>query len=128
MKEGESETEGDISAAEPSTSTIQEPSEDPTLEEGDVEADEEYDEMSAIHIHATEWVESLSRDDLLSLAILLCYLLTGILAMQITEAAKIIGKVIGRSDRRVRKWSTIFNRNNGSFPDTLQGKYQRGVL
>ena len=54
MKEGESETEGDISAAEPSTSTIQEPSEDLTLEERDVEADEEYDEMSAIHIHATE--------------------------------------------------------------------------
>ena len=63
-KEGESETEGDTSAAEPSISTIQEPSEDPTLEEGKVEANEEYDEMSAIHIHATEWVESLSRDDL----------------------------------------------------------------
>ena len=80
--------------------------------------------MSAIHIHATEWVESLSRDDLLSLAILLWYLLTSILAMQITEAAKIIGRVIGRSDRTVREWRTIFNRNKGSFPDTLQGKNQ----
>ena len=104
--------------------TIQEPSQDPTLEEGDVEANEEYNEKSAIHIHATEWVESLSRDDLLSLAILLWYLLTGILAMQITEAVKIIGRVIGRSDRIIRESRTNFNQNNGSFADTLQGKYQ----
>ena len=98
-REGESETEGDISAAEPSTSTIQEPSENPTLEEDDVKADEEYDEMSAIHIHATEWVESLSRDDLLSLAILLWYLLTGILAMQITEEDN------WKSNRKIRSYS-----------------------
>ena len=61
--------------------------------------------------------------------ILLWYLLTSILAMQITEAVKIIGIVIGRSHCTVRERRTIFNRNKGSFPDTLQGKYQQeGVL
>ena len=50
--------------------------------------------------------------------------LTGIFAMEINEAAKTIGIVIGRSDLTVREWITIFNQNNGSFPDTLQGNYQ----
>ena len=83
------------SLQQPSTSTIQEPSEDPTLEEGDVEADEEYDEMSAIHIHATEWVESLKA--------VMTFLLLFLQCKSLSEAVKISGRVIGRSDRTVRE-------------------------
>ena len=113
----------------PSTSesipTFSESKEDPTFDpEG-----EEFDEESSILTYAQEWVESLSRDDLLSLSILLWYLLVGILQFQLTEAAKLIGRVLGKSDRTIREWKAVFRDNDGSFPDTLQGKYQReGVL
>ena len=72
---------------------------------------------------ASEWVETLRRDDLLSLSILLWHLLTGILSFKITETAELISGVIGKNDCTVREWRVIFNNNQGSFPDTLQGKY-----
>ena len=79
--------------------------------------------------YASEWVESLSRDDLLSLSILLWHIFTSILSFNITDAAGLIGRAIGKSDHTVREWKTTFNANRGSFPDTLQGKYQcDGVL
>ena len=84
-----------------------------------------YDEQSAIEKYASEWVESLSRDDLLSLSILLWYLLVGILSFKLTDAAGKIGKVLGRSDRTIREWRVSFNANKGTFPNTIQGKYQR---
>ncbi len=90
---------------------------------------EEYDEVSSVHVYAQEWVESLSRDDLLSLSILLWYLLVNILEFQLTEAAKLIARVLGKSDRTIREWKAVFRDNDGCFPDSLQGKYQReGVL
>ena len=97
--------------------------------EMDPETPEDYNELSAMASYASEWVESLSRDDLLSLSILLWHIFTGILSLNITDAAGFIGRAIGKSDRTVREWRTTFNTNHGSFPDTLQGKYQRdGVL
>ena len=74
----------------------------------------------------SEWVESLSSDDLLSLSILLRYLLV---AFKLTYAAEMIGKVLGRSDRTIREWRVSFNANKGTFPDTMQGKFKKdGVL
>ena len=47
----------------------------------------------------------------------------------LTDATKLITKGIGRCDRTVRQWRKTFITNKGSFPDSLQGKYQReGVL
>ena len=90
--------------------------------------EEDFDEEVNIHTYSQEWVESLDRDDL-SLSILLWYLLVGVLHFQLTEAAKVIGSVLGKSDRTVREWRSTFIGNKGEFPDTLQGKYQReGVL
>ncbi len=77
---------------------------DPTF---DPEA-EEYDEEGSIATYAQEWVESLSRDDVLSLSILLWYLLVGILQFQLIEAAKLISRVLGRSDRTIREWKAVF--------------------
>ena len=76
-----------------------------------------------------EWVSVLSRDDLMSLSIVLNHLLVTELGFQLTEAAKTLSKVIEKSDRTVREWRGMFVANGGTFPDTLQGKYQRsGVL
>ena len=108
----------------------------PTFSDYDSEEDstfdpeeEDFDEEVSIHTYSQEWVESLDRDDLLSLSILLWYLLVNVLQFQLTEAAKLIGNVIGKSDRTVREWRATFIANEGEFPDTMQGKYQReGVL
>lgn len=95
----------------------------------DPEAPEDYDELSAIASYASEWVESLSRDDLLSLAILSWHIFSSILPFNITDAAGLIGRALGKSDRSVREWQTTFNANHGSFSNTLQGKYKcDGVL
>ena len=102
---------------------------DPEIHTGAPEDEGIYDEHSTMVNYASEWVESLSRDDLLSLSILLWYLLVGILSFKLTYAAEVIGKVLGRSDRTIREWRVSFNANKGTFPDTMQGKYQRdGVL
>ena len=91
--------------------------------------DVEYNEYSGMVGYLTDWIASLSRDDLLSVSILLWHVLVGILGLKVTYAAETIGNLLGRSDRTVRDWRTTFNFNNGSFPDTLQGKYQRtGVV
>ena len=88
-----------------------------------------HDEHNVMENYASEWVESLSKDDLLSLSIVLWHLLVGILSFKLTSAAELIGRVVGRSDRTIREWRATFNANKGTFPDTLQGKYQRdGVL
>ena len=81
-----------------------------------------------MHEHTHNWIEGLHRDDLMSLSIALNHLLISELGFQLTEAALIISKMIGRSDHTVREWRT-FLAKEGSFPDTLEGKYQRsGVM
>lgn len=42
---------------------------------------------------------------------------------------KLIGQMVSKSDRTVREWRAVFLCNGNSYPDSLQGKYQRqGVL
>ena len=98
--------------------------------------DEEYEpciealsESELIHCHVKEWIDSLSRDDLMSLSLLLHHLIVNVLGFQLTFAAKVIGDLINKSDRTVREWRATFLCNDGCFPDSLQGKYQRnGVV
>ena len=101
-------------------------------EQDDVDDDDQmdFDFVAAITEYASEWVESPNRDDLRSLSIFVWNLLLNVLEYQLlTDAAKVIAQVIGRCDRIVRQWRKDFITNNGSFPDSLQGKYQReGVL
>ena len=63
----------------------------------DPETADEFDEKSIMANYASEWVAPLSRDDMLSLSVLLQH----VFSFNITEAA---GKAIGRSDRTVREW------------------------
>ena len=124
------ESESTTTSPEPSTSgaCICEPP-DSILSDEDPAVGEVYDERGAMSNYVLEWIASLSKEDRLSLSILLWHLFVGILSFKLTDAADIIGRVLGRSDRTVREWRVTFNANGGTFPDTLQGKYQReGVL
>ena len=69
------------------------------------------------------------KDDVKSLSILLHFVLVNKLNFTLTNAANFIADIVGKSDRTIRAWRTSYLADNGSFPDTLQGKYQRsGVL
>ena len=76
-----------------------------------------------------DYVDGLHRDDVRSIVIILYNVLVNKLKFLLTAAAKIISDITGKGDCTIREWQTSFLANNGSFPDTLQGKYQRtGVL
>ena len=63
------------------------------------------------------------------LTLLLHQLLVNRFKISVTEASKLIGETVKKSGRTVREYRSVFIENNYSFPDTLQGKYQRkGVL
>lgn len=90
---------------------------------------EDLDEEVAIHQHACEWVESLHCDDIMSLMIFLHHLLVNRMHILSTNAAKLIGEMIGKSDCTVPEWRGTFLANENTFPHSLQGKYERqGVL
>ena len=79
--------------------------------------------------YSKDYIEGLHRDDVRSIVIILYYVPTSKLNFPLTEAAGVISDIIGKSDRTIREWHTSFMANNGSFTDTLRGKYQRsGVL
>ena len=69
--------------------------------EEDVEFDpdlEEFNEEVAFDCYSNEWIESLSRDDVMSLTILLHKLLVHRLQMGVTESSKIISELVNYSD------------------------------
>ena len=79
--------------------------------------------------YTRDWIDGLDRDDLMSLSIALHHLLVTMLQLKKIDASKLIAELTGKGERTVREWRATFTANNGSFPDTLQGKYQRtGVL
>ena len=93
------------------------------------ETAEKLDEDTAIHLHAVDWVNALEKDDIMSLTLLLHDLLVTRMHLNATDAAKLIGEMVMKSDRTVREWRTMFLANDNEFPDTQQGKYRRsGVL
>ena len=57
------------------------------------------------------------------------YILVHLLAMGVMDTAKIISIITGKSERTVRGWRATFLVNDGTFPESLIGKYKRnGVL
>ena len=84
------------------------------------------DDETMIHLYC-EWIDDLHRDDLMSLTIVLHHLLA--LHFPLTRATQLIAELVGKSDRTVWDWRATFLANSGSFPETLQGRYQRtGIL
>jgi capsule polysaccharide export protein KpsE/RkpR len=76
-----------------------------------------------------EWVQSLDREDKKGLAMPLCSTLVNELAFTETKAAEFAAKIVHKADRTIRQWRTDLISNNGTFPESKQGRYQRsGVL
>ena len=99
QKRGESSKEESQASSSLESSTLLE-----NLEDYDTEQDEEYDpeteefdEESSIQTHAHEWADSLCRDDLMSLTLLLHSLLVYRLHFPLTEAAKLISEMVSVS-------------------------------
>ena len=103
------------------TSALLQDLEDYSYEEDD-NFEQEFDVTSAIQTHANEWVETLSRDDTMSLTLLVYRL-----QFPLTKAAEITAEVVGVSDRTVREWRGQFTSNKVSFLDSDQGQ-RSGVL
>ena len=95
----------------------------------DPDVDDKSDIEAKINQFAKEWVESLNRDDTMALTMFLYSFLVFRLQFTLCNSAKLISELLGYSDRTIREWRSIFISNEGSFPDSEQGKYQRaGVL
>ena len=92
----------------------------------DLETDGESD---IFEVYSKDYIDGLHPDDIRAIVTILYNVLVNKLYFPLTEAARIISDVIGKSDRTVREWRTTFIANDGTFLDTLQGKYQRtGIL
>ena len=92
----------------------------------DLETDGESD---IFEVYSKDYIDGLHHDDIRAIVTILYNVLVNKLYFPLTEAARIISDVIGKSDRTVREWCTTFIANDGTFLDTLQGKYQRtGIL
>ena len=101
----------------------------------DSDSDESYSPDSEVNADAQmqgfcdEWVPTLDRDDLQALSILLRVTLVSKLGLTILKAASIISEMLGKSERTIREWWSIFTQNDFAFSGTLQGAYQRsGIL
>ena len=85
---------------------------------------EDMEEDAAVQLHADEWLNSLHRGDIMSLTLLLHNLLVTRKYLSRTNAAKLIGETVKKSERTVREWRIVFSSNSNNFPDLLQGRYQ----
>ena len=75
-----------------------------------------------------DWLLTLDRDNIISLSLFLTYNLKSLLNFSTTKAADYAGIMLGKSDRTIRQWHADFH-ENGSIPDSKQGRYQRtGIL
>ena len=74
------------------------------------------------------WVCQLERDDMVSLAVFLCFQLAKHFKLGETKAAELSALMTGKSDKTVREWRKYFC-DNGQIPECKQGHYQRsGVV
>ena len=122
---------GPSGAATPDLSTSPVPSlnESDHSESSDTDFDPEEalrkDPEAMLGEFTADWVESLPRDDLYTLALLLFHILTQDFQLLITAASKIVAKYVNRSPQTVEKWRVDFLRNEGELPDFLRGTYAR---
>ena len=110
----------------------------PVLEDGtisDCSSDGSYNvenELSAspdlrLEHFVKDQVLSFSRDNVVSLALFLCYQLENLFRFTATNAAEYDSVMLGKSDRTIRQWKTDFL-ETGDIADSQQGRYQRSVI
>ena len=86
-------------------------------------------QLEILQEFSENWLQSLDRDDLKSLAIYLCYQFVSELSFTETRAAEYAAMMVGKSERTVRQWRVDVIRNDGEMPESKQGRFQRsGVL
>ena len=73
------------------------------------------------------WVLHLDNDDKVSLALFLYFQLSKHDVGE-TQAAEMAGLMVGKSDRAIREWKSYFFENDGSIPESKQGKYERSGI
>ena len=59
----------------------------------------------------------------MSLALLLDYALVFTCNVRKTTAVDVISKLLGKCERTIRAWKSVFISNVGEFPDSEQGRY-----
>ena len=132
----DSETQsGEVDRSLPSTaelhcsSLLTEEFEDDSNSDGVLQIEDEIEERADMtQTYIKEWVSSLKCDDVMSLSLLLHSLMANDLNVKSRTADELTGRVLNVSDRSVREWRSQFIKNDGCFPDTLQGKYHRDVV
>ena len=72
-----------------------------------------------------QWLENLSRDNVMYLAMLLYVELPKHFTLQKIKTATVVASVLGRNEHTVRRWIDDFVENDGEFSDTQQGRYAR---
>ena len=72
-----------------------------------------------------ECLDNVPRDDLQHMALLLYSRLPTVFGLKKTDAAAVVGKVLHKNERTIRRWVDDFVSNNGEFSDSQQGHYIR---
>ena len=80
-------------------------------------------------IFAEEWLETVDKEELKSLAMFLCFQLVKQFEFTKTKAAEYTATMLNKSEQTVRRWRSALVENDGVLPESKQGRYQRsGVL
>ena len=71
------------------------------------------------------WLDSLPREDLQHMALLLYTRLPTIFGLKKTDTATAVGEILQKNERTIRRWADDFASNSGEFSDSQQGHYTR---
>ena len=71
------------------------------------------------------WLDNLPRDDLQHMALLLYGRLPTIFGLSKSDTAAVVGEVLHKNKRTIRRWVDNFVSNGGEFSDSQQGHYVR---
>ena len=71
------------------------------------------------------WLDNLPRDDLQHMALLLYGRLPTIFGLSKTDTAAVVGEVLHKNERTIRRWVDDFMSNGGEFSESQQGHYVR---
>ena len=73
------------------------------------------------------WLNSLPREDVQHMAMLLYTRLPAIFGLKKTDTAAAVGDILQKNERTIRRWIDDFASNEGEFSDSQQGHYTRST-
>ena len=75
-----------------------------------------------------DWLNSLPREDLQQMALLLYTRLPAILGHKKTDTVAVVSEVLQKNECTVRQWVDDFSLNIGEFSELQQGHYARMTM